>query len=96
MGWANVFETVTNILKLISMIGPIIDFIEMIFGKIFPGKKTGQLKKEVAMKMAEMATGGKEDPEVLSAIIDGYVEEKNREGVFTHSLGFEESSVHRQ
>ena len=84
MSWESIFTNITNILKLITMIGPMIDFIEMLFGKIFPGEKKGEEKKALAMELGRVVVGPDVKDEDLSDLIDGYVGVKNESREFTH------------
>lgn len=84
MSWESVFISVTNILKLITMIGPLIEFIEGLFKKIFPGEKQGEAKKALAMNLGRVVVGPNVTDGELSELIDGYVDQKNNSGEFTH------------
>ena len=86
MSWANVFTTIENILRLINLIGPLIDFIEIIFKKAFPGEKKGEEKKALAMEWGRVIKGSEWTDEELSGIIEAEVAEKNKSGEFTHSF----------
>ena len=84
MSWDSIFKNITNILQLITLIGPMIDFIEMLFKKIFPGEKKGEEKKALAMEWGRLIVDpDMGDPE-LSEIIEAKVIEKNQTGEFTH------------
>jgi len=84
MSWANIFTSIENILKLITLIGPLIDFIEMLFGKIFPGEKKGEEKKALAMEWGRLLVAPDTSDAVLSALIEEEVAKKNLSGEFTH------------
>ena len=84
MSWESIFTNIGNILKLITMLGPMIDFIEMLFGKIFPGEKSGKEKKKLAMELGRMVVGPDVTEEELSNLVDGYVGLKNKTHEFTH------------
>ncbi len=84
MSWESVFTNIGNILKLITMIGPMIDFIEMIFKRIFPGEKKGEEKKALSMELGRVVVGPDVTDNELSDLIDGYVEIKNRTSEFSH------------
>ena len=84
MSWESIFSNIGNILKLITMIGPMIDFIEMLFGKIFPGEMKGPEKKVLSMELGRVAVGPDVTDAELSDLIDGYVHFKNKAGEFTH------------
>jgi hypothetical protein len=85
MSWANIFASIENILRLITMIGPLIDFVEMLFGKIFPGEKKGEEKKALTVELGRVVVGPEVTDEELSDLIEGYVKLKNRKGEFVHS-----------
>ena len=84
MSWESIFTNITNILKLITMIGPMIDFIEMLFSKVFPGKKLGKEKKTMAMELGRVVVGPDVTENELSDLIDGYVSLKNGTHEFVH------------
>jgi len=84
MSWANVFTSIENILRLITLIGPLIDFIEMLFGKIFPGEKTGDQKKAMAILVGRVIIPPEVTDEEFSDLIDGYVDQKNKTNEFNH------------
>lgn len=84
MSWDLIFKTVTNLLQLITMVGPLIDFIEMLFGKIFPGEKKGEEKKVLAMQWGRLLVGSEVGDEELSGIIEAEVAENNESGKFKH------------
>lgn len=84
MSWESIFSNITNILKLITMIGPMIDFIELLFGKIFPGEKKGAEKKALAMELGRVVVGPDVYDDELSDLIDRYVALKNGSREFTH------------
>ena len=85
MSWANIFTSIENILRLITLIGPLIDFIEMLFGKIFPGVKKGEVKKAAAVELGRVIVGPGPTDQELSDLIDGYVELKNKAGAYEHA-----------
>lgn len=85
MSWDSIFENVVNVMRLITMIGPIIDFLEELFAKWFPKAKTGIQKKNIAMMVARTITGGGIPEDTLSQVIDGYVEGMNSNGEFSHT-----------
>ena len=84
MSWANVFTSIENILRIITLIGPLIDFIEMLFGKIFPGEKKGEEKKALASEWGRLLVAPEVGDAELSAIIEEEVAKKNLSGEFTH------------
>jgi len=84
MSWANIFTSIENILKLITLIGPMIDFIELLFGKIFPKEKKGVEKKALAMELGRVVVGPEVTEGELSELIDGYVGLKNETREFSH------------
>jgi len=84
MSWESIFKNIENILRLITMIGPMIDFIEGLFKKLFPGEKKGDEKKELAMKLGREVVGPYVTDDELSDLIDGYVAKKNETREFTH------------
>ncbi len=85
MTWDSIFNNVANVIKLLTMIGPIIDFIENLFAEWFPKAKTGAKKKEAALMIAHTITGGAIPEDTLSEVIDGYVQGKNCAGVYSHT-----------
>ena len=85
MSWESIFTNIGNILKLITLIGPLIDFLEMLFGKIFPGQKKGEVKKAAAVELGRVIVGPGPTDQELSDLIDGYVELKNKAGEFFHA-----------
>ena len=85
MSWESIFKNITNILQLITLIGPLIDFIEMLFGKIFPGQKKGEVKKAAAVELGRVIVGPGPTNDELSDLIDGYVELKNKAGEYAHA-----------
>ena len=85
MSWESIFTNIGNILKLITLIGPLIDFIEMLFGKIFPGEKKGEVKKAAAVELGRAIVGPGPTDQELSDLIDGYVEIKNKGGEYVHA-----------
>ena len=85
MSWASIFGNIENILKLITLIGPLIDFIEMLFGKVFPGEKKGEAKKVAATELGRVVVGPDVTDAELSELIDEYVWLKNKTGEFTHT-----------
>ena len=84
MSWANIFTSLENILKLITLIGPLIDFIEMLFAKIFPGEKKGGEKKALAMEWGRLIVAPEVGDLERSEIIEAEVAEKNNSGEFSH------------
>ncbi len=84
MSWANIFTSIENILKLITLIGPLIDFIEMLFAKVFPGEKKGEEKKALAMEWGRLLVPPEVGDLELSEIIEDEVAEKNKTGEFSH------------
>ena len=95
MSWDSIFNNVANVIKLISMIGPVIDFIEGLFAKWFPKAKTGAKKKEAALLIAHTITGGAIPEDTLSEVIDGYVEGKNSAGEFSHTIGLDDLGLNK-
>ena len=85
MSWDSIFNNVANVIKLITMIGPIIDFLEGLFAEWFPKAKTGAQKKEAALDLARVITGGAIPEDTLSEVIDGYVEGMNKAGKYSHT-----------
>ena len=85
MSWESIFTNIENILKLITLMGPLIDFIEMLFGKIFPGQKKGEVKKAAVMELGRAIVGPGLKESELSDLIDGYVELKNKAGEYAHA-----------
>ena len=85
MSWESIFTNIGNILKLITLIGPLIDFLEMLFGKIFPGEKKGEVKKAAAVELGRVIVGPGPTDQELSDLIDGYVELKNKGGEYVHA-----------
>ena len=84
MSWGSIFGNIENILKLITLIGPLIDFIEMLFKKLFPGEKKGEEKKAIAMMVGRSLVPPDVTEEEFSDLIDGYVDLKNQTREFTH------------
>ena len=85
MSWESIFTNLGNILKLITLMGPLIDFIETLFGKIFPGEKKGEVKKAAAVELGRVIVGPGPTDQELSDLIDGYVELKNKAGEYEHA-----------
>ena len=85
MSWDSIFNNVGNVLKLIIMIGPIIDFLEKLFAEWFPKAKKGSQKKEAALDLARVITGGAIPEDTLSEVIDWYVEGMNKTGKYSHT-----------
>lgn len=85
MSWESIFSNVGNILKLITLIGPLIEFIENLFGKLFPGEKKGEVKKALVMEVGRVVVGPEVTDNELSELIDGYVALKNKAGEFDHT-----------
>lgn len=84
MSWGSIFTNIDNILRLITLIGPMIDFIELLFKKVFPNKKKGEEKKALAMELGRVVVGPDVTEGELSDLIDGYVGLKNETREFTH------------
>ncbi|MBS3918900.1 MAG: hypothetical protein KG012_14200 [Deltaproteobacteria bacterium] len=84
MSWESIFKNIENLLKLITIIGPIIEFIEMLFGKVFPGQKKGEKKKALAMEWGRLIVSPEVGDEELSAMIEEEVAARNDSGEFTH------------
>lgn len=85
MSWESIFTNIGNILKLITLIGPLLDFIESVFGKVFPGEKTGVQKKEMALSIGRVFVPPEVTDEEFAELIDGYVDLKNKAGEFLHT-----------
>ena len=85
MSWESIFTNVENILKLITLIGPLIEFIENLFKRVFPGEKTGVQKKAMAMLVGRVFVEPEVTDEEFSDLIDGYVNLKNKSGEFFHT-----------
>jgi len=86
MSWEVIFENITLFIRLMIMIGPLIEIVESIIGEIFPGEKVGKDKKEVVIKLAIRKLGDEIPVEVISFVIDEYVDQKNKSGQFKHSV----------
>ncbi|MDP2362674.1 MAG: hypothetical protein Q8M94_02770 [Ignavibacteria bacterium] len=84
MSWESIFTNIGNILKLITLIGPMIEFIEMLFKKVFPTLKLGKEKKELAMEWGMLIMPPQIGAEELSGMIEAEVLKKNESGEFTH------------
>ncbi|MBM4338991.1 MAG: hypothetical protein FJ110_05570 [Deltaproteobacteria bacterium] len=85
MSWESIFKNIANIIQLITMIGPIIDFVEAQFKRFFPDKKMGSLKKQAVTSQVILMTGGDVPVKIVEEMIDGIVDEKNKSGEFTHT-----------
>lgn len=84
MSWENVFFYIDNIIRIITLIGPIIEFVEKIFNKIFPGEGKGDQKKEIVMMIARKMLPPDVPEEVVSLAIDQVVDQLNKSGEFYH------------
>ena len=84
MSWESIFTNVGNILKLITLVGPLIEFIELLFRKLFPGEKKGEEKKAIAMMVGRSLVPPDVTEKEFSDLIDGYVDLKNQTREFTH------------
>lgn len=85
MSWDSIFTNVENLLRIIILIGPLIEFIETLFKKVFPGEKTGVQKKAMAMLVGRVIIPPEVTDEEFSDLVDGYVDLKNKDGEFFHT-----------
>ncbi len=88
MSWNSVFSNVENILKLITLIGPLIDWIELLFKRFYPKQKAGILKRLTAISIAKKTLPESVTEDEIGSLIDAYVKNKNdREDInYTHSV----------
>lgn len=84
MSWENVFYYIENIIRMITLIEPIIKFIEDLFKRLFPGEEKGGEKKLLVMKIAKILAPPDMPEEIISIAIDEIVKEKNKAGEFFH------------
>jgi len=75
-------EKWTVILQIIQMFMPIVEWAITKIEQLFKGIKTGEEKKEIAMKALE---GVISDKELRGKLIDTVVSTKNATGEFSHS-----------
>lgn len=85
MSWESIFKNIANIIQMITMIGPIIEFVETLFKRFFPGKKMGEEKKHLVLRLLGIAVDKSVPDDLLGDMVDGMVAEKNRTGEFTHT-----------
>lgn len=86
MSWESIFKNINSVIQLITLIGPIIDFVEALFKRFFPGQKKGEIKKQVATSAVMLMTKGDTPIDLVEDVIDALVAEKNRTGEFTHTI----------